>query len=205
MATNTRSERSIIETVVRIFPVIATIAGGIWTMFIYFHPAQSAAVSSAAQIPPAATQSAPTPADISTGYAAAATQPMVPPQATVAATEAPTIAPSAPPLEGAATALAAVQGFYGYLHDGRGQEAALLVVPEKRLSGPFAPFQLSNFYGNLRHPIELLNVTPIGESSYQVHYRYTATKSACDGRALIATSSTQGRYFVSGIRAIDGC
>jgi len=202
---STRSQRSVVETIVKVFPIIGALTYAIWTVFVYLHPSTGAAVAVSLQVPSAASQTTPVQSETQSEPAPAATQPLNLPQATVLVTDAPTMQTSAPAVEGAATALAAVQSFYGYLHDGRGQEASLLVVPEKRLSGPFAPFQLSHFYGNLEKPIELLETTPIGESSYQVHYRYTATKSACDGKALIGTSSIKGRYFVSGIRAFNGC
>jgi hypothetical protein len=57
------------------------------------------------------------------------------------------------------TAATTIRAFYAALHAGQGDTAAQMVVPEKRGAGPFSGAALSAFYGALREPVTLQEVT----------------------------------------------
>ena len=103
------------------------------------------------------------------------------------------------------TAATTIRAFYSALGSGQGGVAANFVVPEKRSSGPFAAGNLSRFYGNMRKPLVLLSLERTGQSEYAVRYRYAVTKSVCDGRATVTTTMRDGRNYIAGIKALDGC
>src|SRR5580704_10848921 len=64
------------------------------------------------------------------------------------------------------TAATTIRAFYAALHDGQGEIASRMVVPEKRASGPLSTGQLTKFYGQLRVPIELTDISANGETEY---------------------------------------
>ncbi len=98
-----------------------------------------------------------------------------------------------------------IRAFYAALQAGQGSVAATMIVPEKRLSGPFSAASLTRFYSNMKSPVELLNVSRMGAATYLVRYRYAVTHSVCSGRAIVETTELQGRDYIKRIRALDGC
>jgi hypothetical protein len=97
-----------------------------------------------------------------------------------------------------------VISFYASLGDGRGDDAAQLVVPERR-TGPFSPAEMTRFYRGLVEPLRLLSVTPASPHAYLVRYAFKGKSGPCDGRALV-TTTTRARYdLISSIKALDGC
>lgn len=103
------------------------------------------------------------------------------------------------------SAIVIVRGFYLALRDGSGEEASQFIVPERRNTGPFSSGAMSRFYGNLKEPLQLIDVRDLGPSTYTAHYRYQANSSVCHGRAEVTTTQRDGRNYILRIRALDGC
>ena len=57
------------------------------------------------------------------------------------------------------TAATTIRAFYSALHAGQGDVAASMIVSEKTVTGSLSATSLSQFYGNLKTPIELINVS----------------------------------------------
>jgi hypothetical protein len=66
------------------------------------------------------------------------------------------------------TAATVVRAFYEALGDGRGETATMMVVPEKRSKGPFAPDNLTRFYGRLKEPLRLTEIAQAGVDTFKV-------------------------------------
>lgn len=98
-----------------------------------------------------------------------------------------------------------IRAFYAALWAGDGGVAAGMVVPEKTLDGPFSAANLTRFYGNMRSPVELINLTSMGLNTYQVQYRYAVSRSVCNGRAIVETTERNGKNYIARVRALDGC
>lgn len=99
-----------------------------------------------------------------------------------------------------------VEAFYAALAAGNGEEAARLVVPEKRASGPFSAREITRFYGALAEPLRPLAVTPIGAGRYRVRYTFVAGGGArCNGEAVVSTTRVGELNLIAGIRALRGC
>lgn len=110
--------------------------------------------------------------------------------------------PSAP---GSGRAEATVRAFYAALAAADGDAAAGLVVPEKRVRGPFSAAEISRFYGSLAVPLALVSLER-EKDGFLVRYGYTATSGkSCDGRARVQTVERDGRQLIATIRALDGC
>jgi hypothetical protein len=103
------------------------------------------------------------------------------------------------------TAATTIRAFYAALRDGQGAAAAEMIVPEKRKLPAFSPTELTRFYGSLKEPIELLDISRTGPSTFIAHYRYRASERACDGRATVSTTLRNGRNFIESIKALNGC
>ncbi len=103
------------------------------------------------------------------------------------------------------TAATTIRAFYAALRDGQGAAAAEMIVPEKRKLPAFSPTELTRFYGSLKEPIELLDISRTGPSTFIAHYRYRASARACDGRATVSTALRNGRNFIQSIKALNGC
>jgi hypothetical protein len=98
-----------------------------------------------------------------------------------------------------------IRTFYETLGDGQGDVASAMVVPEKRMSGPFAADNLTSFYGRLRQPIRLLEIDQKGPNTFVAHYRYATRKSVCEGEGLVTTVTMGGRNYIESIKALKGC
>ena len=92
-----------------------------------------------------------------------------------------------------------VMRFYMALSTGDGAAAASLVIPSKRTQGPLSGDAMSAFYGSLREPLILRSVRRVEENVVEARYAYRASRTACDGRALVTLTSA--RYPVA-IRSI---
>ncbi len=98
-----------------------------------------------------------------------------------------------------------IRAFYAALSEGQGDIASKLVVSEKRSHGPFSASELSRFYGHLRHPIRLEEISSNSPTQFVVRYRYSATAHECSGRAVVTTEERGGNNYIQRIDALDGC
>jgi hypothetical protein len=110
----------------------------------------------------------------------------------------------APDIAPLGVAASAVMSFYESLGDGRGDDAAQFVVPERR-RGPFAPAEMTRFYGGLIEPLRLLSITPVSPHAYLVRYAFKSKAGQCNGRALVTTTSRARYDLISSVKALDGC
>lgn len=99
-----------------------------------------------------------------------------------------------------------VKRFYGALAKGDGLAASLLVVPEKRVVGPFSALQLTRYYSNFRQPLRVNNeqASPLGVA---VHYSYVRSSGAsCVGFALVKIDNRGGAQspLIAGIKILSG-
>ena len=103
------------------------------------------------------------------------------------------------------TAASTVRAFYLALGAGDGALAAGFVIEEKRRKGPFSARELSRFYGALREPLELLSLDDAGNGRFTARYRYASDGGRCEGAATIRTTERRGRFFIEGVKALNGC
>lgn len=103
------------------------------------------------------------------------------------------------------TAASTVRAFYLALGAGDGKTASSFVVAEKTRKGPLSAKDLSRFYGALAEPLQLLSLDDAGNGRFEVRYRYLAGSGRCDGSATVRTTKRQGRFYIEGIKAHDGC
>ncbi len=119
----------------------------------------------------------------------------------VAAVTAISPAPDIAPLGAAAST---VIDFYGSLRDGRGEDAAQVIVPERR-RGPFSPGEMTRFYRGLVEPLRLLSIAPVSPHAYLVRYAFRSKAGPCNGRALVTTTNRAHYELITSIKALDGC
>lgn len=106
----------------------------------------------------------------------------------------------------APTPVDVVRAFYSDLADGDGEQASLLVVPEKRGRGPYSPGALTGFYSSLPEPIRLLAAYPHDGSSVFVRYRFESRRGhTCDGKADVRTIWVGDRLLIEAIHSYSGC
>ena len=106
----------------------------------------------------------------------------------------------------AENAKSAVEGFYLALAAGDGAEAAQYIIPAKRRRGPLSAAALSSFYGDLRRPLQLLEVAELGADRYRASYRFeTRSGARCEGTSVVTTTNVGGASLISRIRAENGC
>jgi hypothetical protein len=103
------------------------------------------------------------------------------------------------------TAASTIRAFYSYLSAGQGYDASMMIVPEKRQSGPFSGENLSRFYGSLQQPLELQDVIQNSNTEFFVRYRFAMKSKTCNGRAIIQTVVRNGNNLIQSVRALDGC
>ncbi len=110
------------------------------------------------------------------------------------------------PTQSHSTAMTTVQAFYAALGAGNGEEAAKLVIPKKRSSGPLSATAISKFYGNLPEPLTLVDVVATRSGEYRVRYRYVASgPRRCDGESIVRTTQVSGSNLIESIKAVSGC
>lgn len=103
------------------------------------------------------------------------------------------------------TAATTIRAFYTALHDGQGEIASGLVVPEKRIIPAFIPTNLTRFYGELAKPIQLIGIEQTNATTYSVRYTYSTSSKVCNGEAIVTTAEHEARHYIHGIKALNGC
>jgi hypothetical protein len=103
------------------------------------------------------------------------------------------------------TAMTTVQAFYLALAAGNGDEAASFVVPEKRVRGPLSANAITGFYRDLKEPLTLIDVVPLGTTEYRVRYTFVDRATRCDGVAIVETTRLRGENLIASIKALNGC
>jgi hypothetical protein len=99
-----------------------------------------------------------------------------------------------------------VEAFYLYLETGDGASAAMNVIPEKRGKGPFSAMALTDFYGDLKRPLKLLEVTQLSRNRYRARYEFETRKGkVCNGSSVVTTKQVDGLNLVSSIKSESGC
>jgi hypothetical protein len=103
---------------------------------------------------------------------------------------------------------AVVSKFYQYLSAGDGDDAAKLIVPEKR-TGNFSPQKMTQFYSSVR--LQIVSITPYGGNAYRVTYTYQSeSKNAyqpgnvCNDTVTVTVTQRAGQYLIQRIDA-PGC
>jgi hypothetical protein len=114
--------------------------------------------------------------------------------------------PSAPGAAAAPTSahnepVAVVAAFYRALSSGDGRTASSFVVLSKQTHGPLSGPAMSAFYGSLREPLELRSIRQIDAQLVEVRYRYRATRTPCEGRAIVTTQYEREIVKIRSIRA----
>jgi hypothetical protein len=94
-----------------------------------------------------------------------------------------------------------VAKFYRALSAADGAAAAALVIPAKRGRGPFREEKIASFYGSFREPLAIRSIRAIDENLVEARYRYRATKTPCDGTAIVETVSDRQQTLIRSIRA----
>ena len=111
-------------------------------------------------------------------------------------------APDPPAAQSPADAsVEAVAKFYRALSLADGEAAAAIVVPAKRGVGPFHEASMSRFYRSLREPLVVRSIRAIDENRVEARYRYRATKTPCEGLAIVETQSVRQQTLIRSIRA----
>ncbi|WP_140863170.1 hypothetical protein [Variovorax guangxiensis] len=99
------------------------------------------------------------------------------------------------------SAVDTVARFYEALSFGDGTAATSLVIPSKRIEGPLSGHAMSAFYGSLREPLILHSVRQVDVNVVEARYSYRATRTACEGRALITMTSAEYPLSIRSIAA----
>ena len=87
------------------------------------------------------------------------------------------------------SALDTVARFYQALSSGDGAAATSHVIAPKRAVGPLSGDAMSSFYGSLQEPLDLHSLRQVNEKVVEARYSYRATRTACDGRALVTVTA----------------
>ena len=96
--------------------------------------------------------------------------------------------------------------FYRALERGDGHEAAMLVVPEKRQSGPLSEEALTAFYSNLAIPLHLIDASPTNTGSIIVKYKYTHRGwKFCNGLSTVYMYEDIGNTLINEIHSESKC
>jgi hypothetical protein len=99
-----------------------------------------------------------------------------------------------------------VRSFYFALGHADGVKASRLVIPEKRIKGPFAASEISTFYSSLAEPLRLLEMKLVSKNIVEVQYQYaTADRKPCQGRAVVNLVSRGDELLIGAIRALNHC
>ena len=102
--------------------------------------------------------------------------------------------------------LRTVAAFYDALGSGDGRQAASMVVPEKRSSGPLSSSELERYYSALREPLRVVQIRPVGLTKVFVRYEFVSPAGEyCSGAADVDTTIRGDQTLVRRIRALNGC
>jgi hypothetical protein len=134
-----------------------------------------------------------------------ATPPLPPPPVTVLPAPPPSLPPVAalPPPRSDGSDI--VREFYAALGRGDGRSASLLIIPEKRASGPFSAEEMTRFYGALAEPLRLINVAALGDNKFQATYTFRSRSKTCDGAAIVTVVNRGGQALIERVQALKGC
>ena len=118
----------------------------------------------------------------------------------------PSTPPSAPPPASAAPATSSgavdtVARFYGALSAGDGATAAALVTASKRAQGPLSGDAMSAFYRSLKEPLAVRSIRQLDARVVEARYTYRATRTRCEGRALVTTEPSSRSTVIRSIAA----
>lgn len=103
-------------------------------------------------------------------------------------------------------AMTTVEAFYYALEIGDGASAAMNIVPEKRGKGPLSAKALSDFYGTLKRPLELIDLDQLAPNQFRARYKFESKNGkVCDGSSVVTTRQEGDLNLISGIRAESGC
>lgn len=108
---------------------------------------------------------------------------------------------SASPAQLPGNAVDTVVRFYEALSSGDGAAATALVIPSKRIEGPLSGHAMSTFYGSLREPLILRSVRQVDVNVVEARYFYRASRTACEGRALVTMTSARHPASIRSIAA----
>lgn len=87
-------------------------------------------------------------------------------------------------------AIDTVTRFYRALAAGDGATATRMVIPGKRSQGPLSSDAMSAFYGSLAAPISVRSIRRVDDQVVEARYSYRATRTVCEGRALLTMESS---------------
>jgi hypothetical protein len=94
-----------------------------------------------------------------------------------------------------------VAAFYGALAAGDGEAAAAVVTPAKRDVGRFSKERMTRFYGSFSEPLSIRSIRQIDAHAVEARYTYRATRTACEGVALVHTERVADQTVIRSIRA----
>jgi len=103
------------------------------------------------------------------------------------------------------SAATTVRAFYYALSQGNGEAASGYIISEKRTKGPFTAENITRFYSGLDEPLELISLEPLGPDTFDVRYTFRSSAGLCDGRATVRTTVRNGRFYIQGIKSLNGC
>lgn len=82
-----------------------------------------------------------------------------------------------------------VLAFYRALSVADGEGASALVIPEKRVKGPFNEQSIHDFFGAMSAPLKVIDPSLIDDDTLPVQYTYrTNAGKSCDDRAEVHTT-----------------
>lgn len=94
-----------------------------------------------------------------------------------------------------------VAAFYGALAAGDGEAAAAIVTPAKRDVGRFSGARMTQFYGSFSEPLSIRSIRQIDAHAVEARYTYRATRTVCEGVALVRTERVAEQTVIRSIRA----
>ncbi|TDQ59053.1 hypothetical protein EDC45_0845 [Mesocricetibacter intestinalis] len=94
-----------------------------------------------------------------------------------------------------------IKGFYYALSIADGELAASYVIPSKRRTAAFNPINISRFYSSLREPLVLEDISKLSYDQFTVRYHYRASKTQCNGEAILTLVNYNGYWLIQKIKA----
>jgi hypothetical protein len=94
-----------------------------------------------------------------------------------------------------------VAAFYGALAAGDGKTAAAIITPAKRDIGSFSEARMTRFYGSFSEPLSVRSIRQIDANAVEARYTYRATRTLCEGVALVRTERIAEQTVIRSIRA----
>jgi hypothetical protein len=96
-----------------------------------------------------------------------------------------------------------VRAFYVALGSAHGDEAVSLVIPEKRGSGPYNAAEISKYYASMSKPLQLVELSSLGENKYRADYSYGVRDNTCVGSAVVTVVQRNGSQLIQSIKPKD--